>query len=245
MKKMWLIAICDDSRRECFKVEELLENYCMEKRIAMEAEIFYDGSQLYEKMEEGRHYDLIFLDIRMYGMDGIEVARKIRRGLKNEEVQIVYMSCVTGHADLLLQNHPIGFVGKPVRREELYRAADDAWKLGRRFKKCFIYQKDRMTYQVSYEDILYFQSIGRKVEVHTVSGVGDFYGKLSDLVEKGLPEQFIQIHQSYIINRDFIVCFDRERVFLKGQKGYFSISQSYRQAASRGLQNIRLSDFVE
>ena len=67
---MWSIAICDDNAYDCDNLEELLEFYCREKSVAMESELFYDGSSLYEKMSLGKRYDLIFLDILMDGMDG-------------------------------------------------------------------------------------------------------------------------------------------------------------------------------
>ena len=45
---MWTIAICDDNERDCDNLEELLEVYCREKNVAMESELFYDGSLLYD-----------------------------------------------------------------------------------------------------------------------------------------------------------------------------------------------------
>lgn len=242
---MWSIAICDDNRRECNEMEELLDTYCEEKKIALETELFYDGFSLCERMEAGKRYDLIFLDILMCGMDGIQVGSRIRHALDDEEVELVYMSCVMGDADLLLQNRPIGFMGKPIQKEEVYRTVDYARKLGDRFRKWFLYKKDRISYQVPYKEILYFQSVGRKVELHTLRGVHEFYGKPSEILEEGLPEQFVQIHQSYIINRDFVVRFDKERVYLKGKEGYFSISQTYRQSAGQWLLGFPLPDYVK
>ena len=243
VKRMWSIAICDDNRRVCYKMEELLEAYCEEMEIALETEIFPDGFRLYEEMTRGSHYDLIFLDVIMFGMNGIEVGRQIRRTF--DGVQLVYMTCITGHADLMIPNQPIGFVRKPIQKEEVYRAMDDARKIGKQNRTWFLYKKHRMTYQVSYREILYFQSLGRKVEIHTSDGVNEFYGKLSSLMEEGLPKQFVQIHQSYIINRDYISCFGNGRVYLRGHKGYFNVSQPYRQAATQQIGSSPMSDFVK
>lgn len=242
---MWSIAICDDNRRECYELDVLLDMYCTEREIASETEIFFDGSQLYERLATGKRFDLVFLDIIMFGMDGIEVGDRIRRVLDDDKIQLIYMSCITGHADLLIPNRPIGFIGKPIKKDEVYKVMDDARREREKKGAWFLYKKDRMIYQVSYGEILYFQSSGRKVEIHMISGVCEFYGKLSSLVEEGLPKQFIQIHQSYIINRDYISCLGRERVYLKGHKGYFSISQPYRQSVAEWLMNVQMSDFVK
>ena len=47
MRRMWDIAICDDNRRECCEMEEILEVYCWERKIAVKLEVFHDGYLLY------------------------------------------------------------------------------------------------------------------------------------------------------------------------------------------------------
>ena len=93
---MWSIAVCDDNRRQCRELAALLEIYGEENRIAVETEVFYDGCSLSKRMREGKRYDLIFLDVLMEGMDGIEVGNRIRRGIGDEEVQLVYICQKTG-----------------------------------------------------------------------------------------------------------------------------------------------------
>ena len=227
---MWSIAVCDDNRRQCRELAALLEIYGEENRIAVETEVFYDGCSLSKRMREGKRYDLIFLDVLMEGMDGIEVGNRIRRGIGDEEVQLVYMSRVRDHAELLFPNRPLGFLRKPLLREEIYRLTDYARKLGFQSQKFFLYHKGRILYQVAYKEIRYFQSSGRKIQIHTTCEVYEFYGKLSKILEDGLPAHFIQIHQSYIINTDYVIMQGRDRVFLKGEKGYFSISDPYRDS---------------
>lgn len=134
---MWSIAVCDDNRRQCRELAALLEIYGEENRIAVETEVFYDGCSLSKRMREGKRYDLIFLDVLMEGMDGIEVGNRIRRGIGDEEVQLVYMSRVRDHAELLFPNRPLGFLRKPLLREEIYRLTDYARKLGFQSQKFF------------------------------------------------------------------------------------------------------------
>ncbi len=225
---MWSMAVCDDNRRQCRELEAALEIYGEENRVAVETEIFYDGFSLAERMEEGKRYDLIFLDVLMEGMDGIQVGDKIRKGMGDEDVQLVYISRALDHAELLFPNRPLGFLKKPFLREDIYRLTDYARKLGFQSHKFFLYRKGRILYQVAYKEIRYFQSSGRKIQIHTAREVHEFYGKLSQILEDGLPGQFIQIHQSYIINTDYVTRQGRDRVFLEGEKGYFSISHPYR-----------------
>lgn len=241
---MWSIAICDDNAYDCDNLEELLEFYCREKSVAMESELFYDGSSLYEKMSLGKRYDLIFLDILMDGMDGIEVGDEIRRRLDDEDVEIVYMSYEMQDPEAVIENRPIKFLRKPFGRKRVFQIADYVRKLGFRREQKFSFQKNKVFYQVPYEEILYFQSVGRKVEIHMVKGKQEFYGKLSQLLERGLPESFVQIHQSYIVNKDFIVKCTRDWVSLKGVQGYFTISRTFRRTAMAKLRRQFLAEFV-
>lgn len=242
---MWSIAICDDNPQDCDKLEELLECYSKEKSIAMESELFYDGNSLYEKMSQGKRYDLIFLDLHMDGMDGIALGGEIRRGLDDEEVQLVYMSYEMENPEAVIENRPMKFLRKPFRRKRVFQIADYAVKLNLRWEQHFLFHKKRVIYQIPFGEILYFQSSGRKIEIRTVNDRTDFYGKLSDILEKGLPKQFVQIHQSYIINRDFIVKLKNDRVYLKGEKGYFSISKSFRQSAIMRLKKLLAAEYVK
>ncbi len=228
---MWTIAICDDNRRQCWELGVMLKIYSEERNLAVETETFYDGSTLFESLKTGKHYDIIFLDVFMRGMNGVDLGSEIRRGLDNEEVHLVYVTMITNHLELLFQNRPLGLIRKPVPREEVYRVADYARRLETRFQRCFLYRKEKIIYQVAYQEICYFQSVGRKIEIHSTNGVYEFYGKLSSILERGLPVQFIQIHKSYIINRDYVVWQSSKRVCMKNEKGCLSISRPYRRTA--------------
>lgn len=72
----------------------------------------------------------------------------------------------------------------------------------------------------------------------------EFYGKLSEILKRGLPEQFVQIHQSYIINKDYIVELENDRVYLKGERGYFSISRTFRRSAAAHLKRLLIPEIT-
>lgn len=226
---MWSIAVCDGSIRVGYALEEMLEDYCGENGIAAEVELFQNGFSLYESMRKGNRYDLIFLEILMLGPGGGEMGRVIRNRLDNQEVHLIYMSDMAGHANLLMNNRPTGFLEKPLRRKRVFQLAEHSRKLAVRLRQQFVFQKKKIIYQVPYQEIIYFQSMGRMIRVHTASEILEFYGKLPEIIERGLPGQFIQVHQSYVINTDYLICLSRERVYLKGQNGSFSVSQPYRQ----------------
>ena len=72
------IAICDDERRFVDQIRDILEEYCEEIGQMVYIEGFYDGRMLLDQYS--CQFDVVFLDIRMPQMDGMEAAKKIREG---------------------------------------------------------------------------------------------------------------------------------------------------------------------
>ena len=84
------ITICDDEPGTCSDIENIILNYTHSHAIETEIEIFYSGETLYESMEKGYRTDLLFLDIQLFEMNGVEVGKKIREQLGNEKISIIY-----------------------------------------------------------------------------------------------------------------------------------------------------------
>ena len=84
-----------------------------------------------------------------------------------------------------------------------------------------------------YEDILYFQSVGRKICIVAREEEQEFYGRLEKIKEQ-LPHQFIQIHKSYLVNENYIREYMYENVLMySGEK--LSISKPYRKLVQEKL----------
>ena len=105
---MYRIAICDDEEIVCSQFEQVLEPYIWEKKIDLD--VFYSGEELIEVLAEGQHFDLIFLDIELCMMNGVEVGKYIRNKLGNENVQIVYISAKRQYAMELFETRPMNFL---------------------------------------------------------------------------------------------------------------------------------------
>lgn len=93
-----------------------------------------------------------------------------------------------------------------------------------------------MEYQVPYQEILYFQSEGRKVRIHTSGQTYEYNAKLSEILENGIPENFLQIHKSYIVNTDYVIGRTYTRLHLKDADQRLPISQLYRKEVRTVLQ---------
>jgi len=81
---MFRIAICDDEPAVCSQIETILLNYSEESNLDIEIQVFYSGEELCKFLEDGEGFDLIFLDIELKLINGIEVAYSGGKSKKEE-----------------------------------------------------------------------------------------------------------------------------------------------------------------
>ena len=208
------IAICDDDNSICNQLEDILEHYAKDNNYRFEIEVFYSGERLIEFMKSNEHFDLIFLDIEMEEMDGIEVGQFIRNDFKNYTTEILYVSGTSTYYRKLFEVQPLNFIAKPFQTHTVISNIDLALTRMRKNKQYFKYQKGNEYFTVRLDDILYFSSYKRKIEMYTTTYVDSFYGKLNDVLSTVPKRQFVQISRSVIINHHHVTAFKYSEVTL-------------------------------
>ncbi len=228
MIAVFKIAICDDEQVVCMQLRSILKE--IESGLAENfiVEVFSSGKELYQYIVEGGYYDIIFLDIEMGEMDGIDFGQRLREELTNEATQIIYISGKETYAMELFKVRPFDFIIKPLAYEDVYMAMKRVIKFLSRNDKFFEYKIGHTTYRIPVKDIIYFESQGRKINIVTQNGIMTFYGKL-DAVEKQLTNlNFIRIHKSYLVKYEYIIKFEYTQVTMSNDV-ILPISQSNRK----------------
>lgn len=238
------IAVCDDDRRFCYKMKEILEQYEEMKGTRVEMDLFFDGNELCRRLRTGKRYHLIFLDVLMKQLNGVEAGKFIRKVMEDHDTRIIYVSCDEEHAMELFQNQPTDFLKKPVRNERIFQNLDAIQMRDRRNRKQFFYKQGKLIHEIPYSEIIYYQSMGRKIQIHTSKQIYEYNGKLSQLLREGIPSNFICIHKSYIVNRDYITGKMYDKVYLKDEKVWLSISQKYRKSVRQRLKEHKSEESI-
>ena len=206
-KKVLNIAICDDEKAFCQKLENILNEILEQEKITADIDVYQNGNELLGELEKSEiRYDIILLDIEMEGMDGLETAKKLRE--KDEITILIYVTSYTSYAIEAFEVQPFRFVLKPVDKNVIHTCFMKAYEkiITEKFYFHFKYQRDY--YKVLVSDILYFESEKRIIWIHLKDGVvRKVYDKLNNIekhMKKGRVE-FYRIHKSFLVNSQYII----------------------------------------
>lgn len=198
------IGICDDDLIFASKIEMMLIKISKSQLIEMNIEVYSDGYELWRDIQNRNTFDLLYLDIEMLQINGIDVARKIRE--KDIDVIIIYISSYENYFIQLFEVEPFRFIKKPVDDEIFYSYFNKAYDRILGSDLYFEYKFNKIPHKIMLKNVLYFESSGRLIEIKGKDENGKFYGKLN-MVEKKLESgkiPFLRIHQSYLVNYRFI-----------------------------------------
>ncbi|WP_042276453.1 LytR/AlgR family response regulator transcription factor [[Clostridium] dakarense] len=198
---MLKIAICDDEKSQLNLLKNILSIHLDLKGLDYRIYEFESGEELINSINN-ENYDIIFSDIEMKNLDGIETAKNIR--IHNKKSVIIF---VTAYPDFVFQGYEVkafNYILKPYTSEKIGQVLDSALEELDYIKdKFYIVELKSGTKKINLNNTLYFTSDKRKVNAVTLTGNIDFYDKLDEL-ENNLPSFFVRIHQRYLVNINFV-----------------------------------------
>jgi DNA-binding LytR/AlgR family response regulator len=227
------IAICDDEEFTCTSLEGMIRDILMENSLKTKVDLFFLGRDLKRELDSGTVYDFIFLDIELGDISGVDIGKYLREAVSDVRTQIVFISSKTQYAMELFQVQPLDFLAKPISRESIDKTLKRGLKIIGTLQDHFEYAAGNSMVRIPYFRIQYFESVGRRIRIVTNENDIWFYGKLSHVNEK-LPDTFIRIHKSYIVNYNAVMEFKYDRVTLIDHTE-LSISRPYRDEIRRCL----------
>lgn len=206
------IAICEDTPADA----ELLLSHLAESGIAAAAEAFSSGEALLTAFLPGK-YDLIFLDIYMGGMRGVDVAAQIRQ--VDRTVTLAFTTTSQEHALESYRLKAASYLEKPVRRDDVREVLELV--LAKRDSAAYITLLiEGANRKLPVESILFFEQQNHAVMAHTQSETlrTSQTVKLNH-IEPLLPDYFFRCHHSYIVNLRAVREVDKELKVFTMQDG--------------------------
>ena len=175
-----------------------------------------------ELLASGKRFDIVFLDIQMEGMNGIEAARSLRE--KQGDTVLVFVTGIRDYVFDAFDLYAFQYLLKPIDEDKfaevLARAVREAAK--KKERRVLFIKSRNLTLDQS--EILYIESRAKKVEIHTKGAAQaiEIYAAMDEL-EGQLEENFYRCHRAYIVNMDFITEYDGESITLtNGDRVYLT-----------------------
>lgn len=220
------IAIVDDDKIICNEIKHMIEKYDMKYDYNIHCDIF-TSCEDFIVQSKNTDYKLIFLDIEFPGMNGIELSNKIRNYLKNIKMQIIFISYKHDYAMELFDVQPFNFLIKPISEEKVFSCLTKFFIYYHENNKMFEYNFENVKHQILINEIVYFESKGKKVVLHTLNKEIPFYGVFSEIAEQ-LKQQFVVIKRGLMVNLQYIVNSNYTSIELSNNM-VFQISKNNRE----------------
>jgi len=195
-----------------------------------------DAMQAYNYLNNG-HVDLLFLDIEMPGMTGIELTKK----LGNKRPLIIFTTAKTDYAVEAFELNVVDYIVKPVSLARFLQAVEKAKETLDSNKqevkieaKEFVFVKDSgILKKLNLDDILYLEAMGDYVKVHTPQKFHVLHSTLKSIEEKLPLNRFLRIHRSYIVSIQKID-FIQDGIISIG-KSTIPVAETYRSVLNKRL----------
>jgi len=191
------IAIVEDEKKYADIIREYIERYKLESDIDCQSVWFQNGLDFINDYHP--IYDLIFMDIKMPHMDGIEVAKKLRQF--DEEVVLIFVTNMAQFAIRGYEVHALDFILKPVKYFDFIMKLNKAVQFCQKNQDIQI-NIDMGDYirKVSVRDIYYVEVINHFLIYHVKDQTYKSYGQLKKLEEDLRDANFVKCNNCYLVN---------------------------------------------
>lgn len=208
------ICICDDD----ILIHDQIKNYLnnsVTSDMRFDINDVYSGEALLQSYTENS-FDIIFVDVEMGDLNGIETVRKIRE--IDSKVIVIFVSSYSKYVFEVFPLETLHFIMKPILQEEFSEVFNRALNKYRTRNSSitFKWQKERLNLMIA--DIMYIEGYKRHLTVYTKDSQFESVGKIPDIFKVLEPHGFIRVHQGFIVNMDYIKRIETTDLILKDDR---------------------------
>ena len=189
---------------------------------------------------QNNHIDLIFLDIEMPEMTGIELTKN----LSGKDIIIIFTSSNKDYALEAFELNIADYILKPVMPARFLQAVSKAQSILESRKEDvevtkdeFLFVRDsNITRRLKLDDIFYAEAMGDYVKFYTREKMFAIHGKMKTAEERLPKDHFIRVHRSYIVSVGKIDTLQDGGIMINGK--FIPVADAYRKAL-----NMRMNVF--
>ncbi|MEG0368134.1 MAG: LytTR family DNA-binding domain-containing protein [Coprobacillus sp.] len=207
------IGICDDNQTLLKKYVSMIDEICKDGRLgAIEIHTFTNGESLLEVFSKDREsMDILFLDILMEPLDGVETARRLME--LHSKAVVIFLTSSEEYVFESMDVKPLSYVMKnQATNEVLEKVLRDALYRVKQNSQVIEFSKDGDIYSLTYSDICFIKVYKGFCYVHHWDGI-IFESRDLSIVEK-LKNNFFRVHEQYFVNLQYLGKIEKEEVVL-------------------------------
>lgn len=217
------IAIVEDERSHAEVISDYIEKWAAERKMKCRIFLFSDAESFLFEWEENQAWDVLFLDIQMPGIDGMELARTIRE--QDSRTAIVFATGITDYMQEGYEVAALHYLVKPVDASKVSACMERVMKdyRGKTEEQFFLLEAEdvtdgapgeRKTIKISAKEILYIESFAHDTELHTGQGVYRVREGIGTWQKRLADSGFAGSHRSYLVNLLYVLRVEKKEVVL-------------------------------
>lgn len=215
------ICICDDDKNTHSVIKFHIQSFYNDISQINFMDL-YCAEELLKKHNMGISFDIIFLDIEMHKISGIEAAEKIKQ--LTPKTIIIFVSNFPNYVFDAFNVEALHFLTKPLSKQEFHNVFNRALHKYRTINSSITLKWHNERYVIKIDSIKYIEGYKRHITVYAQDGIYESIGKIPELLQLLSPHGFIRTHQGFIVNMDHIKRFDATDVVLfDGSKVMISV----------------------
>ena len=200
---MFRIGICEDEAAQRRYLKNCIERWADARNHKVQLSEFADAEQFLFEYEDNAEYDLLILDIQMGAMNGMELAKQIRKS--DKEVKIVFLTGIKDHA---IEGYEVGAVRyllKPLKQDVLESILDAIYSEAKRKQEdCFLFVQNGTTVRMSYSHILYAEANGHYLVLMTEDERFEWKANFSSVAEELEERGFFLLKRGLLVNLEHV-----------------------------------------
>lgn len=230
------IAVCDDNKEYIDEICRLIKLY--EGKYTFEIDIFMSGEEF---IQCNKKYDIIFLDIEMQAISGLDVAASIRS--KKDDAIIIFITSYVNYISDTFRLGAFQFLVKPFSEEDFkidFERAINTYIS--KHMKYMVKWREKIFY-IEYNEIIYIEAYDRHLYIITENQKYECVGKITEAYDKLKLYGFIRCHQGYIVNVRKIKMIDKSGVMM-GNMVQLPVSRKYKSELQDGFNMYLAGEIV-
>lgn len=209
------VLVIEDSEKDREMLEQSLSNYFRKQLI--DGTVFcYQSAEDFLSKNEVINIDILFLDVKLPGMNGIEFAQKIC-----EQKKDILIILITNTVQYAINGYSFGafdFILKPIDSNDFTRVMDRALSFLSKRNQTLMINYKNVSKKIAISNILYIEVFGHYIYIHHLYGTDKQYATLKS-IENELPHDlFAKCNQSTVVNLSKIEKIIRNDVWINGEK---------------------------